>query len=315
MKRLKFILNDENKMNQYGFRVRNSGLNVDRFRANPVILDSHQLGNRAVIGRWENIQIEGELLTAEAVFDTADENAREIAGKVERGFLRGASLGLNPYSMDNFQIAPDGTYDLVKCEVLEASIVPIPNNANAIKLYAATAEGVQQLKDADVPNILLMANEVHNYKFSTMNKIKLSALAAMAIALNADQEHEASAVDAGIMKLKADLDAANKKLEGIEQLEADKKARLAADTVEADIHAGKIDATKKDDFIKLYAESSDLYKSIMASLPAKQNLGGQIHNPDGFGEVKTMDDFEKLTLSAQLEFKTSQPDAYKRLFK
>src|SRR5690606_36202977 len=98
-----------------------------------------------------------------------------------------------------------GTYQLVKSEVLEASVVSIPNNANAIKLYAATKDGVAQLKDVDVPQILLMANEITNYKSKPMNKIKLSAVAAMAIALNADIEHDVDTVNSGILKLKADL--------------------------------------------------------------------------------------------------------------
>ena len=137
MKKFKFILNDETKVNQYGFRVKNLGLRLGRFLDNPVVLDNHGHGNEAVIGRWENIQIEGNLLTAEAVFDDKDENAKTIAGKVERGFIKGASLGLDPFSMNNFQIAPDGVYDLIEAEVMEASIVAIPNNANAlVKLYA-----------------------------------------------------------------------------------------------------------------------------------------------------------------------------------
>lgn len=132
MSKFKFILNDETKVNQFGFRVKNSGLRLGRFRANPVILDNHKEGNEAVIGRWENIQIEGHLLTAEAVFDDHDPNAVAIAGKVERGFIKGASLGLDPFSMNNFKIASDDVYDLVEAEILEASIVAIPNNANAL---------------------------------------------------------------------------------------------------------------------------------------------------------------------------------------
>jgi len=315
MPKHKFILNDETKLNQYGFRVLNAGLDLDRFRANPVLLDSHRAyGTEGVIGRWENIQIEGSLLTAEAVFNESDPIAKTIADKVAGGFLKGASLGLNPYSMDNFQSVPDGTYQLVKSEVLEASIVSIPNNANAIKLYAATGEGMQQLKDADVPSILLMANEITNYKSKSMNKIKLTAMAAMAIALNADQEHEVEAINAGILKLKADLDAANQKIDGLEQLEADKKAKLGAELVDGAIKDGKIEATEREAYIQLHASNPDLAKSVIEKLQGKQNLSGQINNPAGVGEVKTMDDFEKLTLSAQLEFKNTQPDAYKALF-
>lgn len=315
MAKHKFILNDETKVNQYGFRVLNAGLDLERFKANPVLLDSHRSWNTdGVIGRWENIQIEGNLLTAEAVFDESDPIAKKIADKVAGGFLKGASLGLNPFSMDNF-VANGASYDLVKSEVLEASIVAIPNNANAIKLYAASEEGFQQIKDADVPQILLMANEIKNYKTKPMKKIKLSAMAAMAIALNADVEHDVDAVNAGILKLKADLDAANQKIEQLEQLEADKKARLGVELVDKAIKEGKIQAPEREQFIQLYATSPDMAKAVIEKLPGKTNLSGQINNPAGVPEIKSMDDFEKLTLSAQLEFKNTQPEAYAALFK
>lgn len=316
MPKHKFILNDETKRNQYGFRVLNSGLSLERFRKNPVLLDSHRsYGTDGVIGRWENIQLEGHLLTAEAVFNPDDPQANKIEKMVANGFLRGASLGLDPYSMDNFEADFDG-YTLTKAEILEASIVPIPNNANAIKLYAASDAGVEQLKEEQVSEILLTASEIKNFKSKANKmKIKLTALAALALALNADQEYEAEEISGKILTLKADLDAANQKIEGLEKLESDKKAKLAADTVEADIKAGRIDATKKADFIKLFIETPDLYKSVVSALPGKQNLAGQINNPQGAGEVKSFDDFEKMTLAAQLEFKETQPEAYAALFK
>ena len=146
MSRHKFVLNDETKVNQFGFRVSNAGLDLDRFRANPVILDNHSNSNFSVIGRWENIQIEGNLLTADAVFDDGDPNAKEIGRKVAEGFIKGSSLGLNPFSMSNFVIAPDDTYDLVKSEVLEASIVPIPMIGSSYSSSSASSRRMTNIK-------------------------------------------------------------------------------------------------------------------------------------------------------------------------
>lgn len=316
MSRHKFVLNDENQVNQFGFRVKNSGLNLSRFKGNPVILDYHKDGNAAVIGRWENIQIEENLLTAEAVFDEGDPNAREIARKVSEGFLKGASLGLNPYSMSNFIIAPDDVYDLIKSEVLEASIVPIPNNANALKLYAATEDSMKELQEKEVSEILLMASEISNFNLHyTMKKINLSLAAVIALGLpETSLEHDSEVVIQNIIKLKSDLDAANQKIKGFQDLENDKKAKLTADTVDADIKAGKIDATKRADYIKLHAEFPDLYKSTVTDVPAKTNLGAQVNNPSVPSEVKNLEEFQKLDLSAQLAFKESNPEGYKALF-
>lgn len=316
MSKHKFILNDETKVNQFGFRVLNLGLDLERFRANPVILDYHQAGNAAVIGRWENIEIEGNLLTATAVFDDEDPNAKMIAGKVERGFLRGSSLGLNPFSMSNFQIAPDDTYDLVKSEVLEASIVPIPNNANAVKLYAATDDSVKELQESEVSQILLTVSDISNFNINnSMKKITLNLSAVVALGLPGNSlEHDENLVNEKIINLKSELDASNLKIKGFEDLEKDKKTKLSADTVKADIAAGKIDATKEADFIKLHAEFPSIYKSTVTDAPAKVNLTTKISTVQ-IGEVKNLDDFQKLDLSAQLEFKNGNPDLYNALFK
>lgn len=315
MSRHKFVLNDETKVNQFGFRVSNAGLDLDRFRANPVILDNHSNSNFSVIGRWENIQIEGNLLTAEAVFDDGDPNAKEIGRKVAEGFIKGSSLGLNPFSMSNFVIAPDDTYDLVRSEVLEASIVPIPNNANAIKLYAATEDSIKELQETEISEILLMASDLSKFNINnSMKKITLTLSAVAALGLPGNTlEHDESLVNDKIINLKSQLDEANLKIKGFQDLENDKKAKLSADTVKADIAAGKIDATKEADFIKLHAEFPDLYKSTVTDMPAKNKLGAQV-NGIQVAEVKTMDDFQKLDLNAQLEFKNSNPDAYKALF-
>lgn len=315
---MKFVLNDETKVNQYGFKVLNAGLDLERFKKNPVILDYHHPNNFGVIGRWEDIQIEGHLLTAKPVFDEEDEYSRRIAGKVKRGFLRGASLGLNPYSLDNIQLnAATQEYELVKSEVLEASIVAIPNNANAIKLYATSEQGMQELEDSKAQQILLMATEIRNYKSKSMKTIKLSATAAMALALNADKEHDVSVVNEGIMKLKAERDEAKQKLDELEQIEKDRKAKLAGDLVDQAIKEGKITAPEREDYIKLYASNPDLCKSVLDKLPGKTNLAGKIGNPGtagNFADVKSLDDFEKLNLNAQIEFKTNYPEQYKSLF-
>lgn len=315
MSRYKFILNDETKINQYGFRVSNAGLDLSRFQANPVLLDEHYASTWGIIGRWEDIQIEGHLLTAYAVFDMENEWAASVAGKVERGFLRGCSLGLDPYSMTNFVIAPDGTYDLIKSEVLEASVVAIPNNANAIKLYANSQESMKALLDSEVKEVLLMASDATKFNLNNqMKKVTLTLAAATALNLPT-LEHDENVISEKIVTLAADLKAANEKIKALEELDKEKKAKLSADTVEADIKAGKIDATKKVDFIKLHSEQPDLYQSLVGNIPGKNNLGAYVSNPAGPATVKTFDEFEKLDLSAQVAFKQNYPTEYQALFK
>ena len=72
-----------------------SGADLSVFENNPVMLLNHD-DWELPIGRWENIRIEGTLILADAVFDEDDERAADVMGKVDRGFLRAASIGAWP---------------------------------------------------------------------------------------------------------------------------------------------------------------------------------------------------------------------------
>lgn len=85
----KFIFNDETKKNSHGFFLLNGGGKFERFQEYSPMLDNHDL-NR-LIGRWDNLHVEGALLVADPVFDDGITLGAERKGQVERGFLRGAS--------------------------------------------------------------------------------------------------------------------------------------------------------------------------------------------------------------------------------
>ena len=77
----RFILNDENVTNSYGFKIKTAGIDLKRFEANPVMLDGHNPSNLSVIGKWTEIKAENGKLSADTDFDMEDENAKTIAGK------------------------------------------------------------------------------------------------------------------------------------------------------------------------------------------------------------------------------------------
>lgn len=138
-----FILNDETKANSYGFRIPNRGISLTRFLANPVMLDSHINSNSTVLGKWKNTRASGTNLIAEPEFDLEDAAAKEVESKVRRGFIKGASMGI-VFDKTNMQMATDGVWELVKCELLEVSIVAIPSNANAISLFSQSGELISE---------------------------------------------------------------------------------------------------------------------------------------------------------------------------
>jgi hypothetical protein len=78
-----------------------------------------------------SIKKENQKLTAIPEFDTEDTEVLSIAGKVERGFLNGAFIGIINKEADMI----DGMLVVTKSELFEASIVSVPADANAVRLY------------------------------------------------------------------------------------------------------------------------------------------------------------------------------------
>lgn len=129
-------------MNYYGYRVLTDGIDTEQYMRNPIVLFMHKRNDFAprgneVIGRTISLKKENGQLIAEVEFDEADEFAKQIAGKVERGFIKMASLGADVIetSMDTDLVFPGQTLETVtKCKMVELSIVDIGANDEALKL-------------------------------------------------------------------------------------------------------------------------------------------------------------------------------------
>ena len=85
------ITNDS--LNSYGFRVLTSGMNIEQYNRNPVLLYMHERGN--VIGFLKDLKIEDGELTGEPVFDEASEISRRSKKQFEFGSLRMVSVGID----------------------------------------------------------------------------------------------------------------------------------------------------------------------------------------------------------------------------
>lgn len=93
----KFIFNDETKKNSHGFFLLNGGGKFERFQEYSPMLDNHDL-NR-LIGRWDNLHVEGALLVADPVFDDGipwEQNARARSSAGSCAGHRPASSSCGP---------------------------------------------------------------------------------------------------------------------------------------------------------------------------------------------------------------------------
>lgn len=312
-----FVFNDENQANSYGFRILTAGISLKRFKNNPIMLDQHYNSTSAVLGLWENLTIDNAMLLGEPVFDVDDEAALKISGKVERNIIKSCSMGIT-FKREDLKIIGEELI-MTKCELYECSIVAVPSNANSIRLYAE--ESGELLKDEEVKQLCLslQPNDVKPTELelnleTNMKKITLTLAALVALSFDkATPEVDVEAVEAAVLKLS---DANAQLTAKCLALEAKEEAALTL-SIEAMVNLaiteGKIPATKKADFVALAQNNFELAKSTLGGIPAKVTLAGRIV-PNVPGAVASKEDFQKLSMEAQLAFKTESPEEYKKMF-
>lgn len=322
-----FVFNDENVKNSYGFYINTLGIKMDRFNDNPVMLNNHINSTENVIGNWSDAVKENGQLKLKPHFDEESNLGKDVAGKVDRGFLKGCSMGIIP-NWDSVEKS-GGRLIMMECELAEGTIIPVPSNKGAIAIYSA--DGTEVLKASDIKSLCLSVSEKLNQIPENLNskldmkKILLSVACLMALGFK-DQPtdgHEASDVESKVLDLAGKVKALETENEGLKLAAQTVKetqeaaVKLAANQkVDLAITQGKIPADKKEAFIQLGITSPEVLETTLASIPAKQNFGADVKAPSGNGgvEVKTMEDFQKLGLEAQLSFKNDSPEAYKKLF-
>lgn len=144
MSQKRIILSDSS-LNRYGYRVLTEGLDIEAFKKNPIMLYMHfrdegspLWGETKAIGHWEDIQIEGDILSAIPVFDKVCDDSKTVAAKYEAGTYSAASIGFRiiATSANKELLVPGQTRETItESELMEVSIVDIPGNSNAVRLY------------------------------------------------------------------------------------------------------------------------------------------------------------------------------------
>jgi HK97 family phage prohead protease len=129
-----FVANTET-VNAYGFRVLTEGIDLSRFKKNPVALYNHN----ALVGRWGEIKKEGNLVVGDITFSQRPE-AQMVAKDVQDGIVTSVSIGIKALAFSDApeDMMPGQSYPTItKSELLEISLVDIPANADAVglKLY------------------------------------------------------------------------------------------------------------------------------------------------------------------------------------
>jgi HK97 family phage prohead protease len=218
-----FVLSDESKINSKGYRIVLSGGDLERFKSNPLMLYMHD--DNEVIGKWENIRIDGKRLVADAVFDSS-EKAKEVERKVNKGFLRGCSVGIIVKEM----CFEECDVVVSEWELLEASIVSIPSDPGAVVLYN------------DKKEILNFSN--NNQKSIQMTDVvfKLSRRTVESLGLDADCTQKD--VELAVAEKDKEIETLNAKLKAVEK-------QRQTDYLTGAVKAGRISEAERLSFEKM----------------------------------------------------------------
>lgn len=228
-----FVLSDGSRTNTKGYRIAVTGIRMERFALNPVMLKEHNPD--IVIGRWENWKRENNQLTALPVFDTDDVDGKEVARKVAKNFLRCASIGIIPLKLEYI----DDEFVMTECELVEASIVSIPSDAGAVRLYN---EKLEELSFDQVKiNFNLNNNQLTNQEMAEVI-FRLSQRTVESLSLSSD--YTSKDVELAVAEKDKEIETLNAKLKAVEK-------QAQTDYLNNAVKAGKISETERLSFEKM----------------------------------------------------------------
>jgi hypothetical protein len=282
------------------------------------------------IVRWENIRKEDGKILAEAVFDEDDERAMEVKGKVDRNFIRMASIGAwppeeiseDPELMEKGQTLPTVT----KWKVREASIVTIGSNHNSLVFY--DAETGEKIKTTDTINEVIKLKDTQSS--SNQNNSSMKGLNKMLNLSDKATEQEVQEAIEGLIQnrdtlktevvtLKDKNKALEDKIKGFEDKAKEQQKAEGVALVDAAVKDGRINADAKEHFIKLFDADFESAKSTLNAIPKRSSVSQQIENQDRQNNTelqglmaKSWDELDKGGKLVML--KDKYPDVYEDKF-
>lgn len=273
-----FVLSDSTSINSYGFSVDVNGIDTTRFATNPVMLYQHDA--ERVIGRWTNLRIEDGRLLADAEFDTTDADVKTIAEKVERGFLRGCSIGILVHEAREIE----GNQIITRSELLEASVVSVPADPGAVVLYD-----------------------------NNHTQLTVEQLTKLCITQNTSQQMENQSQNFNVVE---ELAAKEAQIANLLQQIAELKAEKVSAYLDMAVSDGKITETEKPLFARLALSDEETVRQIIDNRPkrAQMSLAAQINNAteNERKDWSFMDWMRKDNAGLQ-RMKANQPDMFNAL--
>ena len=293
-------------LNSYGTRVLTSGMNVEQYNRNPVLLYMHERGQ--VIGYVKDLKVEGDEVTGELMFDEATELSQRCKKQWEFGSLKMVSAGIDiietsdaPEFLVEGQTAPT----ITKSKLFEVSLVDIGANDDAIVLQK---DGVRLTLGKNAAEVLpLLHSSNNNQKTKQMDQEKL------ALQLGLPKDADEATIEATLAKLQAD----GAEAETLRQERDTLRAARIETLVNAAIAEKKIGEDKKQQFVDLGKKiGAEELKQTFDAMSAQVKLSDVVGKSNGAGGLNGQ--YAKLSEVPSDELakmREENPAQYKKLYK
>lgn len=312
-----FILHDES-VNSYGFRMLTEGVMLDDFKKNPVMFYNHD-DREMPIGRWENIRIEDGKILAEANFDQGDPRAKEIARKVEEGYISACSVGawvLESTSDASLYIDGQDAPTVTKWSLREVSICNIPANHNALALYDANG---LRVGEADIPTILELTDRQLTItgKKETMNEVVKTLLNLSNDATIDDAIVAIRANQKTISSLTEEVETLRKEKKEAEEKKLQEKRNRFEALLDQAIKGGSLMESQKESMTTLFDANPDETLRVLEAMPKRRSVTEQLTDKKNSKTASLADkswkEIDKLGKLAELQER--DPDLYAEKFR
>lgn len=324
-KAYEFTVHDDS-VNTYGFRMLTEGANLEEFRKNPVVLYNHN-DWEAPIGRADNIYKENGKLVAEIVFDEEDPKAAEIAGKVERGFLRMTSVGAWPpeEATDDELMKLEGQTGptITRWTLREISICPIGANHNALAMYDRNTGKRIDLSDKNA--VIRLTDGIYNKPKTITSMSVLTQM--LKLSDSASEQAIAEEVrklialrddnQATISTLKTQNEELNKELEAYKKEKNKEQESRAIALVDEAVKDGRISASGKDAWLQDFKTNFEQANVRLSSIAPRQRITPQIHIDCGKADAVQLRDmtFQDILKADRLKELKADKELYAQKFR
>lgn len=152
------VIASDETLDRHGDVLPIDAWDLSKFKKAPRMLVDHDHQVSSIVGKWENVRIEGKQMLMDAVFHDITELARAVKEMVIQGFLDTVSVGFIWHG-------PERDGDRPSFELIETSWVTVPANPNA-HISKSLIEGVTADEKAKVAEFVGKTEDEENLESS-----------------------------------------------------------------------------------------------------------------------------------------------------